>query len=57
VLAELEKISVKVSPSSAPVMVPVKVGFALPYARVALLAVTVRVAGVTVIWAVAVCPA
>ena len=46
-----------VSPLTKPARVAVKAGSAAPKARVALLAVTVRVAGVTVIWAVAVCPA
>ncbi len=45
-----------VSPLTYPVMVSVKVGSGAAKARVASTALTVRVAGVTVIWAVAVCP-
>ena len=46
-----------VSPLTKPVRVAVKAGSAAPKARVALLAVTERTAGVMVIWAVADCPA
>ena len=44
-----------VSPLTKPVMVSVKLGSGWPKAREALLAVTVRTAGVTVMLAVAVC--
>ena len=45
-----------VSPLTKPVMVSVKLGSGWPKAREVLSAVTVRVAGVTVMLAVAVCP-
>ncbi len=44
----------KVSPLTAPVALAVKPGLAAPYVRVASAALTVRVAGVTVIVAVTV---
>ena len=47
-IAVVEKLSVKMSPLTAPVIVPVKVGLAVLYGRLALLADTVNVALVMV---------
>jgi hypothetical protein len=53
-VAAVVKLSVNVSLPCWPVIVPVNVGFAAPYCLVALLALKVSVAGVTVIGTVVV---
>jgi hypothetical protein len=47
IVAEVVKLSLKLSLPTAPVTVPLKAGLAVPNARVALLAATVNGAGVT----------